>query len=98
MQTYLILRRTGWRAVADLVGAAARANDEAEQMPDDMAWIRSYALAEHDGRFGTVCIYAASSPEAIRRHSAAAGLPIDEIVEVVDTIVVRPEPTQATAY
>ena len=60
-------------------------------MPDDVAWIRSYTLAERDGRIGTVCIYRASSPEAIRSHSSAAELPIDEIVEVADTIVVRPE-------
>ena len=61
-------------------------------MPDDVAWIRSYALAERDGRIGTVCIYQASSPEAIRSPlQRAPSFPIDEIVKVADTIVVRPE-------
>lgn len=92
METYVIFRRSGWTVAADLEEAATRANDEVERMPDDVAWIRSYALAERDGRIGTVCIYRASSPEAIRSHSRAAEFPIDEIVRVADTIVVRPEP------
>jgi hypothetical protein len=49
-------------------------------------------LEERDGTVGTVCIYQASSPEAIRRHAAAAELPVDEIVGVADTVVVRPDP------
>ena len=39
-------------------------------MPDDVAWIRSYVLEERDGSLGTVCVYQASSPEAIRRHAS----------------------------
>ena len=35
-------------------------------MPDDIRWIRSYVLAEHERWLGTICIYQASSPEAIR--------------------------------
>jgi len=92
METYVILRRSGWRTAEDLQEAAARSTAEGERMPDDIAWIRSYVLAEHDGSVGTVCIYEASSPEAIRRHASAAGLPVDEIVAVADTVVVRPDP------
>jgi hypothetical protein len=66
-------------------------------MRDDVAWIRSYVLEESDGSVGTVCVYQASSPEAIRRHAAAADLPIDEIVKVADTVVVRPDPAAAAA-
>ena len=44
-------------------------------MSDDVRWIRSYVLDEGDG-VGTVCIYQASSPEAIRAHAAAADLPV----------------------
>ena len=64
-----------WRA------AAERSTAEGERMPDDVAWIRSYVLEERDRTVGTVCIYQASSPEAIRRHASAANLPVDEIVE-----------------
>jgi hypothetical protein len=66
-------------------------------MPDDVRWIRSYVLEEGGGSVGTVCIYEASSPEAIRRHAAAADLPVDEIIAVADTVVVRPDPQPANA-
>jgi hypothetical protein len=64
-------------------------------MPDDIRWIRSYVLGETDGSLGTVCIYQASSPEAIRRHASAAALPVDEIIEVADTVIVRDDPVPA---
>jgi len=47
------------------------------------------------GGVGTVCICQASSPEAIRRHPAAADLPVDEMVHVADTVIVRPDPVPA---
>jgi len=97
METYVILRRGGWRTADDLAAAAERSTTEGERMPDDVAWIRSYALEELDGSVGTVCIYQASSPEAIRRHASAAGLPVDEIVRVADTVLVRPDPIATLA-
>ena len=97
METYLILRRGGWRSADDLAAAAERSTSEGERMPDDIAWIRSYVLGELDGTIGTVCIYQASSPEAIRRHAAAAELPVDEIVKVADTVIVRPDPAVVAA-
>ena len=54
-------------------------------------------LAEEDGSLGTVCIYQATSPEAIREHARRAGLPVDEIVAVADTVVVRPDPQEVLA-
>ena len=97
METYVILRRGGWRTAEELAEAAARSTAEGERMPDDIAWIRSYVLAEPDGTVGTVCIYQASSPEAIRAHAAAAELPVDEIVKVADTVIVRPDPAAIAA-
>ncbi len=93
METYVILRREGWRTADDLREAAARSTAEEERVPDDIRWIRSYVTAEPNGTVGTVCIYEASSPEAIRLHASAADLPVDEIVKVADTVVVRPDPT-----
>ena len=97
METYAILRRAGWQHGAELSAAAERSRAEGERMPDDVAWIRSYILQETDGRVGMVCIYQATSPEAIRRHASAASIPIDEIVKVADTVVVRTDPAAAAA-
>jgi Protein of unknown function (DUF4242) len=92
VQTYVILRRRGWKTPDDLKAAAERSTEEGERMADDVRWIRSYVLAEQDGEVGTVCIYQATSPEAIRRHAANADLPADEVIAVADTVLVRPDP------
>jgi len=97
METYLILRRGGWRTADDLQEAALRSTAEGERMPDDVRWIRSYVLEEPNGSVGTVCIYEASSPEAIRDHASKANLPVDEIVRVADTVLVRPDPAPVGA-
>jgi hypothetical protein len=98
MQLYAILRRSGWSSPADLQEAAGRSMRVGnEDMPDDIRWIRSYVLDEGAGTVGTVCIYEASSPEAIRKHASLADLPVDEIIAVADTVIVRPDPQPATA-
>jgi hypothetical protein len=98
MNSYVILRRSGWQSPGDLQAAAERSKQVGdEEMADDIRWIRSYVLAEDGGAVGTVCIYQASSPEAIRDHAARADLPVDEIIPIVDTVVVRADPQEAAA-
>ena len=97
MDTYVILRRGGWADGPELEEAAARSTEEGNKDDSGVSWIRSYVLAEDDGRVGTVCIYQAESPEAIQRHASAADLPADEIIPVADTVVVRPDPEAAQA-
>jgi thiamine biosynthesis protein ThiC len=98
VQTYVILRRSGWQSGAELEEAAARSKQVGdEEMSDDIRWIRSYVLDEGSGPVGTVCVYQASSPEAIREHARQADLPADEIIPVADTVIVRPDPEPATA-
>jgi hypothetical protein len=94
VNTYVILRRGGWRSPGDLQAAAQRSRQVgAEEMSNDIRWIRSYVTAEEDGGLGTVCIYEATSPDKIREHASRSGLPADEIVLVADTVLVRPDPT-----
>ena len=98
MNTYVILRRNGWPNGQDLQAAAARSTQVGnEEMPNDIRWIRSYVLGETDGSVGTVCIYEASSPEAIREHARCADLPVDEIIPIADTVIVRPGPQPAAS-
>jgi hypothetical protein len=96
MQLYAILRRSGWRSPEELGQAAERSTAEGERMQDEVRWIRSYVLEEGGGSVGTVCIYEATGPEAIRAHASAADLPVDEIIEVADTVIVRADPVPAT--
>jgi hypothetical protein len=96
VNTYVILRRSGWKSADELKEAAGRsAKVGDEEMSDDVRWIRSYVLDEGGGSVGTVCIYQATSPEAIREHASRAILPVDEIIPVADTVLVRPDPEPA---
>ena len=95
METYVIFRRNGWRTTDELQEAARRSTAEGERMGEDVRWIRSYVAAERDGTVGTICIYQATSPEAIREHASRAILPVDEIIPVADTVLVRPDPEPA---
>jgi hypothetical protein len=97
MDLYVIIRRNGWASAQDLETAAARSSAEGDKEGAGVRWIRSYVLAEESGELGTVCIYEAESPEAIRAHAEAADLPVDEIVPVADTVVVRPDPASIAA-
>jgi hypothetical protein len=97
MDLYVILRRNGWPTPGDLQTAAERSTAEGDKADSGVRWIRSYVLAEESGEVGTVCIYEAESPEAIRAHAQAADLPADEIIPVADTVVVRPDPAPAAA-
>jgi sporulation protein YlmC with PRC-barrel domain len=64
-------------------------------MSEDIRWIRSYVLEEGGSTVGTVCIYQTSSEEAIREHASRADLPVDQVIKVVDTVIVRPDPEPA---
>jgi Protein of unknown function (DUF4242) len=98
MELYAILRRSGWRSAQDLQEAAGRSTRVGdEDMPDEVRWIRSYVLDEGGGSVGTVCVYEAVSPEALRKHASLADLPADEIIRIADTVIVRPDPQPASA-
>jgi hypothetical protein len=93
MQTYVILRRAAWETDEELDAAAAlstRVGDE--EMSDQVKWIRSYVLEEEDGSLGTVCIYQAVDDDAIMEHAQRAELPVDEVIPVANTVIVRDDP------
>ena len=98
MKLYTIRRRDGWTTPEELQASAARSAAVGdEEMSDDIRWIRSYVVQESDGGLGTICIYQASSPEKIREHAARVGMPADEINEVMETVMVRPDPVPISA-
>ena len=97
MDLYVILRRNGWATPADLEEAAKRSATEGDKEDSGVRWIRSYVLAEESGDVGTVCIYEGESPEAIRAHAEASDLPVDEVIRVADTVLVRPDPVPTSA-
>jgi hypothetical protein len=98
MNTYVIRREQAWQNGEELEAAAGRSKDVAESdFPDEISWIRSYVIAEPGGTLGTVCIYQASGAAAVRDHAKRVGMPADEILEVADTVVIRPDPEPESA-
>jgi len=95
MKTFVIRRRNGWKNAQELetaAGVSARVGNE--EMPDKVRWIRSYVVSEEDGTLGTVCIYQGINADAVREHAQRAGLPANEITEVVNTVIVRQDPEE----
>ncbi|HEX5609768.1 MAG TPA: nickel-binding protein [Solirubrobacterales bacterium] len=98
MNTYAIRRLKAWRSPEEVEQVAARSKAVADSdFPQDIRWIRSYVIAEADGSLGSICIYQATDPEAIRRHAQRVGMPADEILDVADLVVIRPDPVPETA-
>ena len=97
MNTYIVLRRSSWRSPQELKEAAARSTEVGGQMAGEIRWIRSYVLDEGSGSLGTVCVYQAESPEALRTHAARAVMACDEVIPIADTVVVRPDPASNAA-
>jgi hypothetical protein len=97
MQQYIILRRNGFTSLEDLEERGKVSGEVGDAPGSGVRWIRSYVLGEESGEVGTVCVYEGESPEAIRAHAANAGLPCDEVIPTLGTVVVRPDPVEATA-
>ena len=98
MKTYVIRREKAWQNGEELEATAGRSKQVAESdFPNDISWIRSYVIAEPGGSLGTVCIYQASSAAAVAEHAGRVGMPADEVLEVADTVVIRPDPEPQAA-
>lgn len=90
MNTFAIIRATAWASAMDLersAGVAARVLQE--NTSGQVRWLRSYVTDHQDGRLGMICIYEASSLEALSEHSRRAGLPVTAIYPVRTTVVIN---------
>jgi hypothetical protein len=95
VDTYVVLRRGGWRTPDELEAAAERSRVVGEGMPDEVRWVRSYVVVEPDGGLGTVCVYEAQDADVLREHATRAGLPLDEVLRVAETLIAGPDPAGA---
>src|SRR5918995_3265235 len=98
MNTYAIRREKAWQSPKELEATAERSKEVAgTEFPDDIAWIRSYVIKEEGGTLGTICIYQASSVDKVREHAKRVDMPADEVLEIADTVIVRPDPQPQAA-
>ena len=93
MNLYAIRRRNAWESPEELEKVGARSKEVGDtEFPDNLAWIRTYVVKDEDGTLGSVCIYQATDIETVRGHAERVGMPADEVTEIADTVIVRPDP------
>ena len=96
MHLYIIRRHGPWANEAELADANEASLRVGEEMKDRLRWIRSYAVTEADGRLGSLCIYEASDPDAIREHGRRIGAASEDFHMVRGTAVKRNDPEPVT--
>jgi hypothetical protein len=97
MKLFTIRRRNAWKNAQELEATASvSARVGSDEMSDKVRWIRSYVVQEDDGSLGTVCIYQATSMEAIREHAQRVGMPANEITPVISTVIIREDPQETS--
>ena len=52
-------------------------------------------MIKEEGTLGTICIYQASSVDKVREQRV--DMPADEVLEIADTVIVRPDPQPQAA-
>jgi hypothetical protein len=98
MKLYAIRREKAWASPEELEEVAGRSKQVADdEFPDDIRWIRSYVIKEDGGSLGTICIYEATNIDAVKEHAKRVDMPADEVLEIADTVVIRPDPQAAAA-
>lgn len=95
MELYAIFRRN-LAAPEGLAAVDQRSQAELDRRTDQVRKIRSFVFEEDDGTLGTICVYEAESPQAIRDHGRAADVPVDDIRRVTTIDVHRPDPERVT--
>ena len=95
MPLYVVPRTRAWLSEEEVAAAADCLPAVNATLRDDLRWIRSYVVGEDDGTFSAYCVYEADSPEVLRRHADALGLPTDAIKPVAATIIAAPDPEPA---
>lgn len=96
MDFYHIRRHSAFADEAELESASEKSRQVGAEMADRLRWIRSYVVREADGRLGTVCLYQASDPDAIREHGRRIGAYSDDFHVVTGTAIVRDDPPPVT--
>ncbi|WP_372613775.1 nickel-binding protein [Aquicoccus sp.] len=96
MDLYIIRRHGVWANQAELEKTTQASLHVGEQMKDRLRWIRSYVVTEEDGRMGSLCVYEASDPDAIREHGRRIGAPSDDFQVVRGTALKRDDPQPVT--
>ena len=87
MPRYVVERNFGAISDDDMLAAAVRSDETAQERFPEIVWEHSHIVAGDDGEIVTFCVYEAPSEQMIREHSDAFGShSITRIYELVDDV------------
>ncbi|MGA8006669.1 MAG: hypothetical protein WCA17_11255 [Burkholderiales bacterium] len=87
---YLVRQRSAWPTSSELERSASLARRMAKgSTASGVRWLRRYAVRESDGMLGMIWVYQAVDTEALEKHAASVGVPVDEIVPLIGRVVYR---------
>lgn len=96
MPLYVVPRTRVWLTEEELAAAVDCMPAVDAALGSEVRWVRSYVVREEDGTLSAYCVYEASGPEALARHSEALRLPSDAVKPVAVTLVAAPDPEPVT--
>jgi hypothetical protein len=85
MPRYIIRRNLGKVSLQDVVAAGRRSKQVREKDFPDITWEHSHVVATGEG-MATYCVYSGPSAERVKEHARAAGLPADEVYDLVTDV------------
>ena len=85
MPRYIIQRNLGKVTEQELKAAARKSKQVREASFPDITWEHSHIVQTKNGMV-TFCVYSGPSVERVKAHAAAAGLPADEVFDLLTDV------------
>ncbi len=85
MPRYIIQRNLGKVTLPEVEAAGRKSKQVREANFPDITWEHSHVVQTRNG-MRTYCVYSAPSVERIKAHAVAAGLPADEVFDLVTDV------------
>lgn len=87
MPRYLVHRVLGDVSDEQLDAAAELSRRVRDEQFPEIEWEHSHVVRTRDGGLTSYCVYVAPTPDRVRDHAAAAGLPADDVLEIERDLV-----------
>jgi hypothetical protein len=85
MPRYIIQRNLGNATMPQVEAAGLKSKQVREASFPDIIWEHSHVVQTKDG-LRTYCVYSAPNVERVKAHAAAAGLPADEVFDLITDV------------
>jgi hypothetical protein len=85
MPRYIIQRNLGNVTLPQVEAAGRTSKQVREANFPDIIWEHSHVVQTKDG-MRTYCVYSAPNVERVKAHAAAAGLPADEVFDLITDV------------